>query len=195
MLQGGLVLARDSVGQPTQRSYNSTWTKWVVFMQTCHHNPTADYIACTHIDHDQLLQLLLMFVSYVVDIVQKAPTSIPPILSALRYQLTIRRVSSTVTAAFDHDLLVATKNGVARRPYEPQVRLPCTYGIIQYIVQQNTRHGFNLTNFMLATGVSMAYHLCLRASEYVSKTKIPHPESHQFDSQSVEFHSSYLVVQ
>jgi hypothetical protein len=159
-------------------------------MQTCHHNPTADYIACTHIDHDQLLQLLLMFVSYVVDIVQKAPTSIPPILSALRYQLTIRRVRSTVTAAFDHDLMVAAKKGVARRPYEPQVRLPCTYGMIQHIVQQNTRHGFTLDNLMLATGVSMAYHLCLRASEYVSKTKIPHPESHQFDSQSVEFQCS-----
>ena len=33
----------------------------------------------------------------------------------------------------------------------------------------------------------MAYYLCLRASEYVSKTKIPDPESHQFDSKSVEF--------
>jgi hypothetical protein len=63
-------------------------------MQTCHHNPTAAYIDYTHIDHDQLLQLLLIFVSYVVDIIQKAPTSIPIILSALRYQLTIRCVSS-----------------------------------------------------------------------------------------------------
>ena len=92
MLQDALVLVRESVGQPTQRSYNSTWTKWVVFMQMCHHNPTADYIGCAQIDHDQLLQLLLMFVSYVVDIIQKAPTSIPTILSALRYQLTIRCV-------------------------------------------------------------------------------------------------------
>jgi hypothetical protein len=45
---------------------------------------------------------------------------------------------------------------------------------------------------MLATGVSMAYHLCLRASEYVSKTKIPHPESHQFDSRSAEFQCSSI---
>ena len=106
MLHGGLVLAKDSVAPPTQRSYNSTWTKWRVFMHTCHHNPTADYIGCTQTSHDQLLQLLLMFVSYCVDIIQKAPTSIPVILSALRYQLTIRCVSSKVTAAFDHDLLV-----------------------------------------------------------------------------------------
>ena len=85
-------------------------------MQTCHHNPTAAYIACTNIDHDQLLQLLLMFVSYVVDIIQKAPTSVPSILSALRYQLTMKRVCSKVTAAFDHDLLVAAKKGVAADP-------------------------------------------------------------------------------
>jgi hypothetical protein len=43
---------------------------------------------------------------------------------------------------------------------------------------------------MLIVGVSMAYHLCLRISEYASKTKLPHPESHQFDSQSVEFQCS-----
>jgi hypothetical protein len=44
-----------------------------------------------------------------------------------------------------------------------------------------------MDNLMLAVGVSMAYHLCLRISGYASKTKIPHPKSHQFDSQSVEF--------
>ena len=36
----------------------------------------------------------------------------------------------------------------------------------------------------------MAYHLCFRASEYVSKTKISHPASEQFDSRSVEFQCS-----
>ena len=35
---------------------------------------------------------------------------------------------------------------------------------------------FTMDNLMLAVGVSMAYHLCLCASEYASKTKIPHPE-------------------
>ena len=76
---------------------------------------------------------------------------------------------------------------VARRPYEPKLRLPCTFGMIQHIAKQNSRNGFTLDNLMLATGVSIAYNLYLRASEYVSKTKIPHPESHQFDSRSVEF--------
>ena len=39
-----------------------------------------------------------------------------------------------ITAAFDHGLLVAVKAGEARRPYEPKLRLPCTYGMIQHIV-------------------------------------------------------------
>ncbi len=40
---------------------------------------------------------------------------------------------------------------------------------------------------MKAVAVAMAYYLCLRSSEYVSKTTVPDPDSHQFDSQSVEF--------
>jgi len=49
---------------------------------------------------------------------------------------------------------------------------------------------------MSTVGVSMVYYLCLRASEYGSNTKIPDPESHQFDSKSVElkyFTDSNLV--
>ena len=157
-------------------------------MQTCHHNPSAADIDCINTTPQHLLQLLLMFVSYCVDILQKAPTSIPGILSALRYQLqTIRFVDG---APFDHPLLAAAKAGVARRPYEPKVKLPCTYAMVQHIIQHNTAGDFTLDSFMLATGVSMAYHLCLRASEYASKTKVPDPDSHQFDSQSVQFQCS-----
>ena len=144
-------------------------------MQTCHHNPTATCINCTHSSHDHLLQLLLMFISYCVDTINKAPTSIPGIMSALRYQFNMRCVHNDVTAAFDHSLILAAKAGVARRPYEPKVRLPCSYAMIQHIVQCNTQEGFTMDNLMLAVGVSMAYHLCLRISEYASKTKIPHP--------------------
>jgi hypothetical protein len=187
LLQTGLTLARNSIAVSTQRAYLSTWKKWVVFMHTCHHNPSPSQVNCTHLDHDQLLQLLLMFVSYCVDIIHKAPPSVPGILSALRYQLNMQYLRKEVMVAFDHPLLAAAKAGVARMPYEPQVRLPCTYEMIQYIVHQNTQDGFQLNNLVIAVGVSMAYHLCLRASEYASRTKIPNPESHQFDSQSVEF--------
>ena len=86
LLNGGLVLAQNSVASSTQRTYNSTWKKWIVFMQTCNHNPTAASINCTQTSHDHLLQLLLMFISYCVDTINKAPTSRPGIMSALRYQ-------------------------------------------------------------------------------------------------------------
>ena len=153
LLNGGLVLAQNSVASSTQRTYNSTWKKWIVFMQTCNHNPTAASINCTQTSHDHLLQLLLMFISYCVDTIHEAPTSIPGIMSALRYQFNMRCVNSDVTAAFDHCLIQAAKAGVARRPYEPKVRLPCTYAMIQHIVQQNTQDGFTMDNLMLA------YHL------------------------------------
>ena len=106
------------------------------------------------------------------DTINKAPTSIPGIMSALRYQFNMRCVHNDVTAAFDHSLILAAKAGVARRPYEPKVRLPCSYAMIQHIVQRNTQDGFTMDNLMLAVGVFMAYHLCLRISEYASKTKI-----------------------
>jgi hypothetical protein len=109
---------------------------------------------CTQTSHDHLLQLLLMFISYCVGTINKAPTSIAGIMSALRYQFNMRCVTSDVTAAFDHCLILAAKAGVARRPYEPKVRLPCTYAMIQHIVQQNTQDGFNMDNLMLAVGVS-----------------------------------------
>jgi CRISPR/Cas system-associated protein endoribonuclease Cas2 len=67
LLNGGLVLAQNSVALSTQRTYNSTWKKWIVIMQTCNHNPTAACINCTHSTHDQVLQLLLIFISYCVD--------------------------------------------------------------------------------------------------------------------------------
>ena len=134
-----------------------------------------------------------MFVAYCVNVLKKAPTSIPGILSGLKNNLVLRFVPLD---AFDNNLLVAMKAAVKRLPYSPRVRLPCTYTMVLYIIQQNTQQHGNKDQFMLAVGVGMAYYLCLRASEYASKTKTPDPESHQFDSKSVEFkcfHSSNLV--
>jgi hypothetical protein len=45
--------------------------------------------------------------------------------------------------------------------------------MVLYIIQQNTQQQGDKVRFMLAVGVGMAHYLCLRASEYVSKTKIP----------------------
>jgi len=134
-----------------------------------------------------------MFVAYCVNVLKKAPTSIPGILSALKNNLVLRFVPSD---AFDNNLLVAMKAAVKRLPYSPRVRLPCTYTMVLYIIQRNTQQHGTKDQFMLAVGVGMAYYLCLRASEYASKTKTPDPESHQFDSKSVEFkcfHMAHLV--
>ena len=134
-----------------------------------------------------------MFISYCVDTINKAPTSIPGIMSALRYQFNMRCIHSNETAAFDHCLILAAKAGVARRPYEPKVRLPCSYAMIQHIVQCNTQEGFTMDNLMLAVGVSMAYHLCLRISEYASKTKIPHPaiKIHHYNIDGINYWSRW----
>jgi hypothetical protein len=64
-----------------------------------------------YIDHDQLLQLLLMFVSSCVDVIRKAPPSVPGISSALRYQLNMKYLKKEIMAAFDHPLLAADKAG------------------------------------------------------------------------------------
>jgi len=166
----------DGTLSPAANNYNGS----IVFMQTCHHYPTDDQINCKAITHQQLLGLLLMFVAYCVNVLKKAPISIPGILSGLKNNMVLRFVQ---LEAFDNSLLVAMKAAVKRLPYSPRVRLPCTYIMVLYIIQQNTQnHGF-----MLAVGVSMTYCLCLRASEYVSKSTIPDPESHQFDFKSVEF--------
>ena len=141
--------------------------------------------SCRHERPDQLYKHHPADATGVVaNVLKKAPTSIPGILSGLKNNLVLRFVP---LEAFDNSLLVAMKAAVKRLPYSLRVRLLCTYSMVLYIIQQNTQQKGNKDRFMSAVGVSMAYSLCLRASEYVSKTKIPDPESHQFHSKSVEF--------
>jgi hypothetical protein len=125
-----------SIAPSTRKSYDSTWRKWKVFMQTCHHNPTEDQINCANITQPKLLELLLMFVAYCVNVLKKAPTSIPGILSGLKNNMVLRFVE---LEAFDNSLLVAMKAAVKRLPYSPQVQLPCTYSMVLHIIQQNTQ--------------------------------------------------------
>jgi hypothetical protein len=61
-------------------------------VQTCHHNPSEDQINFTDITQQQLLELLLMFVAYCVNVLKKAPTSILGILSGLKNNLVLRFV-------------------------------------------------------------------------------------------------------
>jgi integrase len=59
--------------------------------------------------------------------------------------------------------------------------------MINHIIKLNTTTTATINNLMLATGVALAYFLCLRSSEYVSKTIVPIDDSHQFRSTEVEF--------
>ena len=153
-------------------------------MQVCHHNPTTAFIHCAESTQQQVVHLLLMFVAYCLDALGQQPPTIPKILSGLRHCFRARFINDS---AFDDTLLTSMKAGVSRLPYTPRTRLPCTFDMVQHVVYKNTRAGSSKQHFVKAVAVSMAYYLCLRSSEYVSKTSTPRPEAHQFDSQSVEF--------
>ena len=153
-------------------------------MQVCHHNPTDALIQCANMQEKDVVQLLIMFVTFCLDTLRQKPPTIPGILSGLRYSFRSRFIAES---AFDNILLVSLKAGVSRLPYTPRTRLPYTFDMVQYIISKNTQVGFLLKDFVKAVAVAMAYYLCLRSSEYVSKTAVPAHDAHQFESQSVEF--------
>ena len=59
--------------------------------------------------------------------------------------------------------------------------------MINYIADRNTKVGASMSQVMLATGVNMDFFLCLRPSEYISKTVVPLVDTHQFLSTDVQF--------
>ena len=184
MLSTAQHLIANSVALSTQRTYASAWKKWMVFLQVCHHNPTNNFIHCVGFRTKQKVKLLLMFMTYCLETLGQKPPTIPLIMSGLRHNFRAHFIGDK---AFDHPLVTAMKAGVSRLPYTARTRLPCTFDMVQHIVYTNTQDGFSKADFVKAVAISMAYYLCLRSSEYVSRTATPHPDSHQFDSQSVEF--------
>ena len=179
-----MQLARISVSLNTQKSYQSAWRKWEKFF---HHYfgsiPTEQYYRT--LTYTQFKDQLLMFVSYCVYELQTNVRSIPGIMSALRYSFLTKMVDCS---AFDDPFLRAVKQGAASMPVPPhRVRVPCTLDMINHIIDTNTTPTSTIHNLMLATGVSLAYHLCLRSSEYVTRTIVPIDDSHQFKTTEVEF--------
>jgi len=150
-------------------------------MQLYNHNPSAQIINCTGVSKHQLLKLLLMFVTYCLDVLKQSPASIPGVLSALRYNLRHRLADCTV---FDDALLGSIKAGVARlsRP-DKRPRLPLTFAMVQWIIRRRTPPGHTPSDMMLAT-----------ASEYASRAIVPRDDSHQFVSESVECSGSDVFV-
>jgi len=107
-------------------------------------------------------------------------------MSALRHGMVSRLVKCC--NVFDNDLLRTEKQGAVPLPAPAhRARLPCTLDMINYIVKHNTKVGATMSQVMLATGVYMAFFLCLRSSEYTSKTVVPLADTHQFLSTDVQF--------
>ena len=59
--------------------------------------------------------------------------------------------------------------------------------MINHIITINASTTASIWQVMLATGISMAFFLCLRSSEYVSRTIVPIKDTPQFLSTDVEF--------
>ena len=117
------------------------------------------------VEYNTLLDRLLMFVTYCAHELRCNLRSIPRIMSALRHGMVSRLVKCC--NAFDNDLLRSVKQGIAHLPAPAhRARLLCTLDMINYIVEQNTRGDATMSQVMLATGVYMAFFLCLRSSEY-----------------------------
>jgi hypothetical protein len=180
-----MLLAKNSVMESSQKSYRSTWNKWEKFCIKYFPPAWTEQIYVT-INYDTLLDRLLMFVAYCAQEIKCHVRSIPSIMSALRNGMVSRLVKCC--HAFDNELLKSVKQGIAYMAAPAhRTRLPCTLDMIQHIVDNNTQPGASMHQVMLATGVYVAFCLCLRSSEYVSKTVVPLADTHQLMSTDVQF--------
>ena len=101
------------------------------------------------VDYDTLLDRLLMFVTYCAQELKCNVRSIPSIMSALRHGMVFRLVKCC--NAFDNELLKSVKQGIAHMPAPAhRTRLPCTFEMIQHIVDRNTQPGASMHEVMLA---------------------------------------------
>jgi len=184
LLQHATKLLQNSVAPSTRKAYRSSWRKWEHFhLKSFQTLPSNTYYRT--LTHQHFLEKLMMFVSFCTVELQCNIRSMPGIMSALKWEFLARIV---VTTAFNDPLLQAVMKGVAKLPSTPhRVRLPCTLDMINHIITINTTDTASMNQLMLATGVAIAYFLCLRSSEYVSKTIVPIEDSHQFRSTDVEF--------
>jgi hypothetical protein len=215
LLVGALHLAKNSVKESSQKSYQSAWNKWEKFVQkyftnsinsqnnnkmqkltisqksqtdsSLQNSTNAKYTPnYKNMQYSELLEKLLMFVTYCAYELKCNVRSIPSIMSSIRYGMVTRLVQCCT--AFDDEILKAVKLGASKLPAPAyRTRIPCTLDMINHIIQVNTSIAATMTQVMLATGISMAFFLCLRSSEYVSRTIIPIEDTHQFLSSAVEF--------
>ena len=178
-------LAKNSVTLSSQKSYQSAWNKWEKCLTKYFFPKLAEH-QYEHIQASWLLEKLIMFVTYCATELKCNVRSVPAIMSALRHCMVARFVKCC--KVFDDDLLNNVKHGIAQLPAPAhRTRLPCTLDMINHIVNQNTIPTASMAQVMLATGIYMAFFLCLRSSEYISKTVVPLADTHQFLTSDVEF--------
>ena len=148
-------------------------------MQLYNHNPSAQIINCTCVSKHQLLKLLLMFVTYCLDVLKQ---------SQPQFQASFLPYTTTCVTAWPTVPYSTTHSSVPLRlVWHASLVQINDREMVQWIIRRRTPPGHNPSDMMLATGVAMAYNLCLRASEYASRTIVPRDDSHQFVSESVEF--------
>ena len=185
LLDLAMYSAKHSIAASSQKAYKSAWNKWELFLTKYIPSPMT-LGSYQRLQQPQLLRLLLMFVSYCAYELKCNVRSIPGIMSGLRNGMVQRLVHCC--AAFDDELLKTVKQGVSRLPAPAhRTRVPCTLDMINHIIKLNTAPNSSMKQVMLATGISMAFYLCLRSSEYVSRTIVPIEDGHQFLSADVEF--------
>ena len=187
LLKHAKDLLQQSVAPSTRKAYRSSWRKWERFYLTYFHTlpPNTYYMTLTH---QHFLEKLMMFVSFCMLDLKYNIRSMSGIISGLKWEFLARVV---VTTAFNDPLLQVVMKGVAKLPSTPhRVRLPCTLYMINHIININTTADASMSQMMLVTGVAVAYFLCLRSSEYVSKTILPIEDNHQFHSTDVAFMSN-----
>jgi hypothetical protein len=96
----------------------------------------------------QLLEYLVMFVSYCAYDLQCNVRSIPSIMSAVRKEMLLKSVNCDV---FDSNLLKAVKQGASRLPAPAhRVRLPSTFDMISHVIRRNTLPQSTMYQYMLA---------------------------------------------
>ena len=117
--------------------------------------------------YSELLEKLLMFVTYCAYELKCNVRSIPSIMSSIRYGMVTRWVQCCT--AFDDEILKAVKLGASKLPAPAhRTRIPCTLDMINHIIQVNTSIAATMTQVMLATGISMAFFLCLYINGYIN---------------------------
>lgn len=176
-----VILQNSTERQKSTNSQNSEIDNGLQNSTKTKYSPNYKYI-----HKSELLQKLLMFVTYCAYELKCNARSIPSIMSGVRYGMVTRLVQCC--SAFDDEILKAVKQGISKLPAPAhRTRIPCTLEMKNHIVQVNTSTAATMTQVMLATGISMAFFLCLRSSEYVSRTIVPIEDNHQFLSSDVEF--------